>query len=510
MTVTQGTILKTICLFMVVAVVAGCGGRPDAKADDRGDDSENRLARVAAGLQQPLVIEGQEVERWAIEDRMRRFAVPAVSAAVIDDGRLAAAGAWGAIVAGSDEPVTTETMFQAGSISKPVTALLALALVNDGTLQLDLPINDVLHSWKVPDNDFTSAVPVTLRHVMSHQAGFTPFGYLVPRSAPSMPGMAELLRGEPYDWPAVTVEFEPGSRHAYSNSGYCVLQLVLEDASNRSLHELAVQRMFDRLGMDHSTFDEPLEPALLIAAASGHTRGPAVEGSPREPVPVEGKAEIAPAATGGLWSTPSDLARLAVEVLRARRGESELLIPRELAEEFLTRQVASEGLGIHLEGEGPTLSARHGGGMVGFVAHLVFYPNVGKGAVVMSNSDGGRWVNRELIAAIAHEYGWPGFPVRRSLGTVTAEQIGELVGVYVLDAAPTNTFSVSLEDGRAVGQINQYPPFAMTPTTEPDLFVLARESLEIEFGRGQDGTVTRVTLRRSGDTGNRYTRRPSQ
>ncbi len=498
-----------IVLFAGLLVVAACGKRPGAEADAARDTAGGRLASAAAGLQQPLVIEGHEVERWTIEERMRRFAVPGVSAAIIEDGRLAAAGAWGVIVAGGDEPVTTETMFQAGSISKPVAALLALGLVGDGTFQLDRPINDVLRSWRVPDNEFTDAVPVTLRHVISHQAGFTPFGYLVPRRDAMMPGMAELLRGGLYDWPEVTVVFEPGSRHAYSNSGYCVLQLVLEDASGRGLHKLAAQRMFAPIGMNHSTFDEPLDPALLAGAASGHTRGPAIEGSPREPVPLEDKAEMAPAAAGGLWSTPSDLARLAVEVLSARHGESELLINRELAEEFLTPQVAGEGLGIHLEGEGPALRARHGGGMPGFVAHLVLYPNVGKGAVVMSNSDGGRWVNQELIAAIANEYGWPEYPVRRSLGTVTTEQIGELVGVYSLDAAPATTFTVTLDEGQAVGQVNQYPPFEMAPTSEPDLFVLARESLEIFFERGQDGTVTQVTLRRAGDTGHRYTRRPS-
>jgi CubicO group peptidase (beta-lactamase class C family) len=507
MRVIRRTVATPIVLWASLTVGTACGGGQGARVDTDEGDGAVRLARVAAGLQQPLVIEGQEVERWSIEERMRRFAVPAVSAAVIDDGRLAAAGAWGVIVAGKDDPVTTETMFQAGSISKPVSALLALALVGDGTLELDRPVNDVLRSWRVPDNEFTRAVPVTLRHVVSHQAGFTPFGYLIPRSAASVPGMAELLLGEPYDWPVVTVEFEPGSRRAYSNSGYCVLQLVLEDTSNLGLHELAVQRMFVPLGMHHSTFAEPLEPALLAAAASGHTRSRPVEGSPREPVPVEGKAEIAPAATGGLWSTPSDLARLVVEVLHARRGESERLVTAELSEEFLTRQADNEGLGIQLTGEGSNLRARHGGGMVGFVAHLVFYPNVGKGAVVMSNSDGGRWVNQELIAAIAHEYGWPGYPVRRSLGTVAPEEIGELVGVYSLDAAPANTFTVTREDGKAIGQVNQYPPFDMTPTDEPDLFVLASESLEIVFGRKEDGAVTQVTLRRAGDTGNTYTRR---
>jgi CubicO group peptidase (beta-lactamase class C family) len=507
MTATRRNIIISTVLFSTLATVTACGGRSAATVSSEGDTGEDRLVRVANNLQQPLVIEGQPVERRSIKERMRQFSVPGTSAAVIDHGRVAAAEAWGVIVAGGDEPVTTATMFQAGSVSKPVAALLALALVGDDELRLDQPINQILRSWRVPDNDFTRAAPVTLRHVITHQAGFTPFAYLIRRNDATVPGMAELLQGGIHDWPAVTVEFLPGSRHAYSNAGYCVLQLALEDSTSLSIHDLAVQRMFSPLGMNHSTFAEPLEPALLATAASGHTRKRVGDGPQREPVPVEGKAEIAPGATGGLWTTPSDLAQVAVEVTRAWRGESEQLLTTELAREFLTRQVDNAGLGIHLQGEGPTLRARHGGNMVGFIAHLVFYPNVGKGAVVMSNSEGGRWLNQELIAAIAHEYEWPGYPVRRSLGTVPPDKLNEVVGVYSLDSSPKITFTVQLEDDVPIGQIDQYPPFELTPTTEPDLFVLARESLEIVFQRDQDGTVSKVTLRRAGDSGSAYSRR---
>jgi hypothetical protein len=320
--------------------------------------------------------------------------------------------------------------------------------------------------------------------------------------------MAELLRGGTHDWPVVTVEFEPGSRHAYSNAGYCVLQLLLEDQSGLSLHNLATDRMFGPLGMDHSTFDEPLSTELLATAASGHRRERAGQGLKPEPLPVEGKAEIAPGATGGLWTTPSDLARLAVEVIRAYRGESDRLVSSDEAIDFLTPQVANEGLGIYVEGEGPTLRARHGGSMIGFVAQMVFYPNLGKGAVVMASSGGGRWVNQELIAAIANEYEWPGYPVRRSIATASVEQLRELVGVYSLDASPKTTFTVRIENDVAIGQINQYPPFELTPTTEDDLYVLPRESLEILFRRDDDNAISKVTLRRAGDAGNSYTRRP--
>jgi hypothetical protein len=98
--------------------------------------------------------------------------------------------------------------------------------------------------------------------------------------------------------------------------------------------------------------------------------------------------------------------------------------------------------------------------------------------------------------------------VRRSLGTATREQLRELVGVYSLDSSPKTTFTVKLEEGIAIGQINQYPPFELSPTTDTDLYVLPRESLEIVFRRGEDGDISKVTLRRAGDAGNSYSRRP--
>jgi CubicO group peptidase (beta-lactamase class C family) len=146
------------------------------------EHSENaRIRRVTESLQQPMVVEGVPSKRWNLEERMRRFSVPAVSVAVIDDGQLAWARSWGVIEAGGEDPVSPETIFQAGSVSKPVAALLALMLVEDGELALDQPVNEVLKSWKVPDNELTRQQPVTLRHVLTHQAGFTPAGYLIPR-----------------------------------------------------------------------------------------------------------------------------------------------------------------------------------------------------------------------------------------------------------------------------------------------------------------------------------------
>ena len=505
MNLSRGSVVALFGPVIMLGYAICCGAQPA-----HGEDGvEARIARITSSLQQPLVIEGQPVEHRTLDEAMRQHAVPAVSVAVIDNGELAWARAWGVIEAGSDAPVTPETIFQAGSVSKPVAALLALALVDDGVLELDRPINEALRSWKVPDNEFTRTRAVTLRHTITHQAGFTPFAYSIPRDGRQFPAMAALLAGGIDDWPAVGVEFVPGSRLAYSNSGYCVLQLVLEDRSRLSLHQLATQLMFGPLKMGHSRFDDPISAALLATAACGHRREPAADGQGQVAVPVEDKARIAPAATGGLWTTPTDLARLAIEVTRAWRGESELLVSKQLARAFLTPQVENEGLGIYLQGEGPTLAARHGGAMTGFTTQLVFYPEAGKGVALMVNSEGqgAQMLATELIATIANEYAWPGYPVRRTLATATPQQLDELVGVYDADFARNFSFSVTVKDGKAMGQVNQYPPFEMQPTTERDLFVQPTTSLEIIFRRGDDGRITGVMLRRAGETGSAFSRK---
>jgi CubicO group peptidase (beta-lactamase class C family) len=498
-----------LAAFVVTCAFAAAGicqnlGAPALGAPD--PEEEARIQRVTRSLQRQLVIEGRTTETTKLEERMDHLGVPAVSVAVIDDGELSWAEAWGVVKAGGEQEVTTDTIFQAASVSKPVAALLALALVGEGKLALDQPVNEVLKSWKVPDNEFTREQPVTLFHVLTHQAGFTRFAYGIPRSEAPLPGMAELLAGGFRDWPAVTVELVPGSQHAYSNVGFCVLQLILEDVSGLSLQKLAQREMFGPLEMTRSTFDEPLAPEVFATAAYGHELERSGDAAGAVAVPMEGKADIAPGATGGMWTTPTDLALMVIEVVRAWNGDSDTLISPALAREFLTPQVDDEGLGIYVSGDGKSLQAQHSGGMPGFICNLVFFPNTGQGAVIMASSGGGMRLQQELMAAIAQEYGWPGFLVRRTLAAAKPGQLEELVGRYALDVNPTLVLEVTFEGGTATGQVNEHPPFQLEPTTESDLYVLPSQSLEIVFRRATNGTVTGVVMRRAGTSGHHYSR----
>src|SRR5579864_2012954 len=115
--------------------------------------------------------------RVSLPELMKAFNVPGLSIAVIENYKIVDVKAYGFIAPGSSTPVTPKTLFQAGSISKPVAATGALSLVEQGKLSLDEDVNEKLTIWKVPENEFTQTEKVTLRRLMSHTAGLTVHGF---------------------------------------------------------------------------------------------------------------------------------------------------------------------------------------------------------------------------------------------------------------------------------------------------------------------------------------------
>src|ERR1044072_1043854 len=191
-------------------------------------DLTQRIERVENGLLPPAVLKGEPSVRMRIADRMQFYKTPAVSIAVINDGRIEWARGYGVLEAGGKQPVTPETLFQAASISKSLSAMLALQLVEKGKLDLDSDVNERLVSWKVPDNEFTKEQKVTLRRLLSHTAGVTVQGFLGYPSGEAMPSLRQILDGEkPANSAAIRVDMKPGSSFRYSGGGYVILQQLL-------------------------------------------------------------------------------------------------------------------------------------------------------------------------------------------------------------------------------------------------------------------------------------------
>jgi CubicO group peptidase (beta-lactamase class C family) len=242
-----------------------------------------------------------------LADRMQYYHVPGVSIAFFDHGRIAWTRTYGVADSQNGRPVTPETLFQAGSISKPIAALGALALVENGKLKLDQNVNDELTSWQVPENEFMTEQKVTLRRILSHSAGTNNHGFAGYESTQALPSAVQILNGaKPANSSAVQVTAVPGSVWSYSSGGIMVMQLMMMEATGKSFPALMHDLVLEPIGMSHSTYDEPLPLDLRNGVAHGYDAN-------GDPVP--GGFHVYPEmAAGGLWSTPSDLALAAIEM----------------------------------------------------------------------------------------------------------------------------------------------------------------------------------------------------
>jgi len=345
---------------------------------------------------------------------------------VLDDFGMAWAVAWGVRGLGGEEQATPVTLFQFGSISKPVSALLTLRMVAEERLGLNEPVNERLTSWKLPESPAGGSEPVLLRHVLSHGAGIAPFTLPMYEPGAEYPGVLALLEGKAdRRLPPVVRVRPPGLRFEYANAGYAVLEQLLEDVGGEEFAHLARKSLFDPLGMKSTSFARKPPEALFERAAWGHTG--------KERAPIGGKGLFPPAAVGGLWTTPTDLGRLLPELMLAYRGDDDRWFPPELAREMLSPQIQGQGLGVRLRDEGRTLYFLHGGGMPGFVALFVAFPETGHGAAVALNA-GAYPLLGAVLRAVAAEYDWPGYLPQFEGTSMPVERLSRLECRYAFDS----------------------------------------------------------------------------
>jgi CubicO group peptidase (beta-lactamase class C family) len=424
-------------------------------------------------------------------DRMKYYETPGVSIAVINNYKIEWARGYGLGEVGSNEAVTPGTFFQAGSISKPVTAMAALRLVEQGKLRLDEDVNKKLRSWKVPENEFTKDRKVTVRGILTHTAGFDVLFYEGTPVGEPLPTALQVLDGEnPAPKPPIRVVYIPGSKNVYSGGGFLVLQQLLVDVTGKPFPQLMEEMVLRPLGMKDSTFQQPLPENLQTRAAAGNQRGK----------PVKGKWLIKPnMASGGLWSTASDIARFAIGLQRARLGNSNRVLTREIANLMvppLESQISGgdgvsvkvRGLGLGVTGEDETIRFSHGGYTNGYRCEMVGFGN-GQGVVILTNGSS-QGLLREIMRSVATEYGWaaPEYkPIERTLVTVEPRVMEAYVGEYEFPEGRNPRISVvSVKNGQL--NVDGTP---LRPESETRFFG-AGEATYI-FIRDESGQVREMT-----------------
>jgi len=337
----------------------------------------------------------------AMRQLLEKFNVPGVSIAIIKDFKIETALAYGVADAETGAKVTPTTMFQAASISKPVAAMAAVRAAQDGRIGLDQDINAILTSWKLPDSEFTRGHPVTPRALMSHTSGLGDgFGFPGYHPSAARPSLVEILNGsKPSNVGAVLMERPPFTAEKYSGGGVTLMQLAMIDALGQPYPEIVQRLVLGPIGMTNSAYEQPLSAAHDRHAARAHSgRGLA----------MDTKWHVYPElAAAGLWTTPTDLAKFAIEVQQTALGRSTRVLTRASVLEMLTPVGVGDyavGFAITKKGEGWYFA--HGGSNWGFQCSVIAHRVKGYGVAIMTNGDAGRPVINEIEARVAAAYGW--------------------------------------------------------------------------------------------------------
>ncbi len=385
---------RPLALLLALLALLALLGAPGAAAQS----ADSLRALVEA----PRIPGDTGVAGLTLDELIARTNTPGISVAVIHNFEVHWARGYGIADAATGRRVDARTRFQAASISKPVTALAVMRLVQDARFTLDDDINATLRSWRVPDSEFTRTQKLTWRSLLSHTSGADDgFGFPGYKPDAPRPTLMQILNGEsPTNVRAVTFARPPYARFKYSGGGTTIVQLALTDLTQRDFATWMHEMVLAPLGMTNSSFAQPAPDSLHAHLAHAHSvQGRRMGDAPWHVYPEQSAA--------GLWTTAEDLARFVIELRRAARGPRGTLLTQAAAREMLTP------VGTGPFGVGPMLSYRgegwyfhHSGGNWGFSANVEGHVRHGYGLVVMTNGGlGGRVIN-ELTERVSRLYGW--------------------------------------------------------------------------------------------------------
>lgn len=477
-----------------LAILLGAWVASPVEAQDR------TVAELIAAVEGAQSSEGpMEVGGLTIAELMEEFGVPGVSIAVIRDFEIHWAKGYGIADTETGAPVDAETLFQAASISKPVAAVAVMRAVQDGMFTLDTDINEILTSWTLDGAGFTDERPVTPRSLTSHTSGLGD-GFGFPGYDPdgAIPAVVQIFDGhESSNVGPLFMERPPYTGEEYSGGGVTLMQQALSDAHGRPFAEIMRDVVLDPIGMGRSTFNQPLDAERDRYAARAHDG----EGDSRGP-----KWHVYPEqAAAGLWTTPSDLARLLIEMQKSVLGESNRVLSRASALEMLTPVgVGGFGIGFAISQRGRGWYFSHGGSNWGFRATMIAHRLHGYGLAIMTNGDGGGAVGAELSRRIQDVYEWdstlPELPrgydaVERDYVDVDVSTLERYTGVF--EGEGVGRLTITLGDGGLFVEPDGEARLPVFPESET-VFSPTTVQAQIEFTFDADGEVDGLIIRQGG------------
>ncbi|MEO0045127.1 MAG: hypothetical protein RL705_318 [Bacteroidota bacterium] len=450
----------------------------------------NRIIQVENNLMPFVPV--KDFAGWNILERMKYYKVPGVSIAVIKDYKIDWAKGYGLADTIAKTPVTTKTMFSAGSISKFVMAVTALKMVENGEIDLEKPINNYFTSWKITENEFTKKTPVTLRMLLSHSAGTSQSSYFGFTPTQPLPTILEILNGAKIsETRPVVVNSEPNKEFRYSGGGSMIAQMALMDVSKKSFASLTQQLLFDKLNMNNSTFEQPVPLQFEQQTAWAYSSASWFKGMPYV-YPQQ--------AAAGLYSTPTDLAKFYIDIQKSYRGKGKILNQATTTKMLTPQHNVSDGAYKEQIGIGPFLMQRSDnkdpngvyfeftGVNAGFLAFGMASITNGNGVIIMLNSgDDVNGLGKEIRRAVAKVYNWTNFlPDEIKPINLSDSELDKFVGRYRMSA--NEVLYIRKEKNYLIENINEGNDIYCFPI-EKDTIVFTDYNIKAGFKRNEKGDV---------------------
>lgn len=475
-------------IILPIVLLIGCTSFVYGQSNSYSSDVIKRIAKVENSLMN-WVQTPDSLLRWNIEDRMKSHMVNGVSIAVIHNFKIEWAKGYGFADIAEKKKVTPQTLFQAASISKSLSAIGALKLVQDKKIDLDADINKYLRSWKFPYDSVSNSKRITLRNLLNHSAGLSVSGFPGYFVTDSIPTIIKILDGKhPSKTPAVRSVLEPGIRYQYSGGGICITQVLMTDITNQPFEEYMQQSTLIPLGMNASFFAQPPPSEKKELLATAYNR----DGSE-----VNGKYCIYPElAAGGLWTTPTDIAKYIIETQLALLGKSSKVLTPEMTKIRLSPFDGYSALGVYIHHNGRYFE--FSGGNSGFISKYWADMENGNGVVVMTNSANVQIIP-EIVNSVAVTYDWKDFykPVIKKIISISEPILNSYVGDYLFGETK---ISVIKKNKRLF--IVEDQPYELYFTTENDFFISEFEG-DYRFLKDANGKTIGILDLNHDITGNR-------
>jgi CubicO group peptidase (beta-lactamase class C family) len=450
---------------------------------------EDKIAQVEKNLSGLVQITDSALQ-YELAERMSFYKVNGLSIAVIHNYQLEWARGYGLADLSEHRPVTTQTLFQAASISKSLNAVGILKLVQEGRVSLNDDINRYFKTFRFTTDSIANYKKITIGNLLSHTAGLTVHGFSGYEAGDSIPTIVQVLRGQrPANNEPVRSQYAPGLKVEYSGGGIAISQLIVDDVTHEAYDRYQWNNVLEPLGMVRSFYTQPPpESKIPILATGYHADG-------RE---IKGKFHIYPEmAAAGLWTNPTDLSSFIIEMQLAYEGKSHKVLSKSMAHLMLTPYLDSgnTGLGVFIEKRGERTYFEHGGANEGFRSQYFGSLDGGDGVVVMVNSDNGKIID-EIINSVAKTYGWKNFykPSFKKAVWVPVDILQKYTGNYELNDI---TLTIKMIGQHLYLIQNDDQPLQMFFTSNKDFF-LFEVPAEASFNNDEMGNPKSINIRQNG------------